>query len=53
MSYNNVEELKSILCPAIDSHSMRTFLVRDLQVRVSKKVRVHIEDCLVFTYHLI
>lgn len=53
MSYNNVEEFKSILCPAIDSHSMHNFLVRDLQVRVSKKVRVHIEDYLVFTYHLI
>lgn len=53
MSYNSVEELKPIFCPAIDSHNMHASLVRDLQVRVSKKVRVHIEDYLVFTYHLI
>lgn len=53
MPYNNVEELKPVLCPAVDSHSTHTFLVRDLQVRVSKKVRVHIEDYLVCTYHLI
>lgn len=53
MSYNNIKELKSILYPVRDSHSMYIFLVRDLQERVSKKVQVHFEDYLVVTEHLI
>lgn len=53
MSFNNIEELKPIVCPISDSHSMHIFLVRYLQGIVSKKVQVHFEDNLVVTEHLI